>query len=196
MLEMTKGSAHRCAILAVMVAVTRTTRGQWIEQGLKALAAGGPDKVRIEGLAQGLGVTKGGFYGCFADRTALLEAMLDTWEREAIDEVLEQAAGSGGDARTKLRRAGQLTFASERLLPIDLAIRDWARHDGAVARRLRRVDNRRMQYMRDLLSTFCSDPAEVEARAFLAFSLILGNHLLDTQHGTLTRNDVLARTRG
>ena len=84
--------------------------------------------------------------------------MLDTWEREAIDEVLKQAAGEGGDARTKLRRAGQLTFASERLLPIDLAIRDWARRDRAVARRLRRVDNRRMEYIRELLSSFCSDP--------------------------------------
>jgi AcrR family transcriptional regulator len=176
-----------------MVAVTRTPRSEWIEQGLKALASGGPDAVRIEGLAQALGVTKGGFYGFFADRTALLEAMLDTWESEAVDEVLEKAAGEGGDARTKMRRAGQLTFASERLLPIDLAVRDWARRDRAVARRLRRVDNRRMEYMRELLGSFCSDADEVEARAFLAFSLVLGNHLLAIRHGDRTRHEVLAQ---
>jgi AcrR family transcriptional regulator len=176
-----------------MVAVTRTPRSEWIEQGLKALATGGPDAVRVEGLAQALGVTKGGFYGHFTDRAALLEAMLDTWESEAIDEVLEQAAGEGGDARTKLRRAGQLTFASDRLLPIDLAIRDWARRDRTVAQRLSRVDNRRMEYMRELLSSFCHDPDEVEARAFLAFSLVVGNHLLATQHGARSRSEVLAR---
>lgn len=50
-----------------------------------------------------------------------------------------------------------------------------------------------MDYMRELLSTFCSDPDEIEARAFLAFSLVLGNHLLTIQHGTHTRNEVLAR---
>ena len=65
--------------------VTRTPRDRWIEQGLQALATGGPDAVRVEVLAKELGVTKGGFYGSFADRDALLEAMLDTWERESTD---------------------------------------------------------------------------------------------------------------
>ena len=45
-----------------MSAPTRTPRSSWIEEGLRALAAGGPDAVRIELLAQALGVTRGGFY--------------------------------------------------------------------------------------------------------------------------------------
>jgi hypothetical protein len=67
--------------------------------------------------------------------------MLDTWERKAIDEVLERVERQGGDARARLRRAGTLTFSRE-LLPIDLAVRDWSRCDQAVTERLRRVDNR------------------------------------------------------
>src|SRR5580700_3340419 len=126
-----------------MVAITRTPRQGWVEEGLRALAAGGPDAVRVEALAQALGVTKGGFYGHFADRRALLEEMLDTWERKATHEVIERVERRGGDVRTILRLAGALTFSSE-LLPIDLAVRDWSRRDHAVAERLRRVDNRRM----------------------------------------------------
>ena len=133
-----------------MAAITRTPRSRWIEEGLLALAAGGPDAVRVEVLAQALGVTKGGFYGQFADRNALLEEMLDTWERNSTDEVVERVERRGGDARAKLRRAGALTFSAE-LLPIDLAVRDWARRDPAVAERLRRVDNRRMGYLRQHL---------------------------------------------
>ena len=53
----------------------------WIDEGLRALAGGGPDAVRIEPLAQALGVTKGGFYWHFDDRRALLDEMLDAWER-------------------------------------------------------------------------------------------------------------------
>ena len=117
----------------------RTTREQWIEQGLQALAAGGPDAVRVEALAKELGVTKGGFYGSFADRDALLEAMLDTWERESTDDVLDRVEREGGDPRTKIERAGGLTFSDDRLLPIDLAVRDWARRDEAVAVFLREV---------------------------------------------------------
>lgn len=161
-----------------MAPPTRTPRAAWIEAGLRALAAGGgPDAVRIDVLAKSLGVTRGGFYGQFKDRGALLEAMLDTWERAATDEVLEQVERRGGDARAKVRRAGALTF-SEELLPIDLAVRDWARHDPAVAARLRRVDNRRMDYLRELFGSFCDDGDEVEGRAVLAFSLAIGYHFI------------------
>jgi AcrR family transcriptional regulator len=174
-----------------MAPPTRTPRSAWIEAGLRALAAGGgPEAVRVDSLARSLGVTRGGFYGQFKDRGALLEAMLDTWERAAIDEVLEQVERRGGDARTKVRRAGALTFSDE-LLPIDLAIRDWARHDAAVAERLRRVDNRRMDYLRQLFGSFCADEQEIEGRALLAFSLAIGFQFIAADHGARNRNEAL-----
>ena len=173
--------------------VTRTPRDRWIEQGLQALAAGGPDAVRVEVLAKELGVTKGGFYGSFADRDALLEAMLDTWERESTDDVLDRVEREGGDPRTRIERAGVLTFSDDRLLPIDLAVRDWARRDEAVALRLRRVDNRRMALLREMIGTFCPDPDEVEARSLLAFCVAIGEHFLAADHGDRTRAEVLAR---
>jgi AcrR family transcriptional regulator len=138
-------------------------------------------------------VTKGGFYGYFADRGALLDAMLDAWERECVDDVFEQVARAGGDLLDQARLAGYLTFSSERLFPIDLAIRDWARRDRAVADRLRRVDNRRMQLLRDAISTFCTDPDEVEARSLLAFCLAIGTHLVAVDHPGRTRPEVNSR---
>ncbi|MFG1708619.1 TetR/AcrR family transcriptional regulator [Nonomuraea sp. M3C6] len=176
-----------------IVGATRTPRDKWIEEGLRALAAGGLDAVRVEALAKKLGVTKGGFYGSFADRDALLEAMLDAWERESIDEVIDRVEREGGDPRTKIQRAGVLTFSSDRLLPIDLAIRDWARRDEAVAERLRRVDNRRMALLRQMIGTFCSDADEVEARSLLAFCVAIGEHFLAADHGDRTRAQVLVR---
>ena len=173
-----------------MAAITRTPRSRWIKEGLRALAAGGPDAVRVEALAQALGVTKGGFYGHFADRSALLEEMLDFWERKATDEVLERVERTGGDVRARLRLAGALTFSAE-LLPIDLAIRDWSRRDQAVAERLRRVDNRRMQCLRVLFGALCATEDEVEARSVLAFALVIGHHFMAADHGTRSHADVL-----
>jgi len=173
-----------------MAPPTRIPRATWIEAGLQALAAAGPDAVRIEPLAKSLGVTRGGFYGQFEDRHALLEAMLDTWERAATDEVLEQVERRGGNPRAKIRRAGALTF-SEELLPIELAIRDWSRRNPTVAERLRRVDNRRMEYLRSLFEAFCTDEAEVEARSVLAFSLAIGHHFMAADHGTHNRAEAL-----
>jgi len=173
-----------------MAAITRTPRSRWIKEGLRALAAGGPDAVRVEALAQALGVTKGGFYGHFADRSALLEEMLDFWERKATDEVLERVERTGGDVRARLRLAGALTFSAE-LLPIDLAIRDWSRRDQAVAERLRRVDNRRMQCLRVLFGALCATEDEVEARSVLAFALVIGHHFMAADHGARSHADVL-----
>ncbi len=178
------------AILPGVAPPTRTPRSSWIEAGLRALAAGGPDAVRIEPLARALGVTRGGFYWHFADRRALLQEMLDAWERASTDAVIERVERKGGDARAKVRRAGALTF-SDWLLPIDLAVRDWSRRDRAVAERLRRVDNRRMDYLRSLFGAFCPDEDDVEARSMLAFSLLIGNHFMAADHGARSRAEVL-----
>lgn len=176
------------------MALTRTPRSRWIEEGLRALAAGGPDAVRIEALADALGVSKGGFYWHFEDRRALLDEMLDTWERATTDEVVERVESEGGDARAKLRRAFALISSGDGLLAIDLAVRDWSRRDETVAERLRRLDNRRMDYLRSLFGAFCSDADDVEARCMLSFSLLIGNHFIAADHGARSRADVLKLT--
>jgi AcrR family transcriptional regulator len=172
-----------------MAAPTRIPRGRWIEQGLRALAAGGPDAVRIEPLAQALGVTRGGFYWQFADRGALLDAMLDTWELATTEDVIERLDQEGCDAAAKLRRLFELT--SPGVVQTDLAIRDWARRDPAVAQRLRRIDNRRMDGLRSLFATFCADPDEIEARCLLCFSLLIGSQYIAADHGARSRADVV-----
>jgi AcrR family transcriptional regulator len=172
------------------MAVARTPRHRWIEEGLRTLAAGGPDAVRIESLARALGVSKGGFYGYFDDRRALLDEMLDTWEGRSTEDVIDRVEHEGGDAMARARRAAELTF-SEELLPIDLAVRDWSRRDPAVADRLRRVDNFRMDYLRTLLGTVCADDEEEsEARSLIAFSVAIADHLIAADHGTRSRADV------
>lgn len=171
---------------------TRTPRARWVEEGLLALAVGGPDAVRIEPLAQALGVTKGGFYGYFSDRRALLEEMLNTWERTVLDEVIEHVEGEGGGARAKLRRLFALgsSLVGEGM-KVELAIRDWARRDKTVAKRLKRVDNRRMEYMRMLFADFCEDGDDVEARCLLAFSLFIGSPFITADHDGRSRADVV-----
>jgi AcrR family transcriptional regulator len=172
-------------------APTRTPRTSWIEAGLRALAGGGPDAVRIEPLARALGVTRGGFYWHFDHRRALLEEMLDSWERASVDEVIEHVESAGGDARAKLRRLSAFAGSSDVPLRTDLAVRDWSRRDQAVADRLRRVDNRRMDYLRSLFGAFCPDADDVEARCMVFYSLWIGSHFIAADHGRRTRADVL-----
>jgi AcrR family transcriptional regulator len=174
-----------------MARPTRTPPSKWIDEGLRALAIGGPDAVRIEALARALGVTKGGFYNHFDDRPALLDEMLDTWERVGVDEVIDRVESGGGDARAKLRRLFALVSSTGDVVKIELAIRDWAQRDKAVAKRLKRIDNRRMDYMRSLFGAFCPDEDDVEARCMVFYSLWIGSHFIAADHGRRSRTEVL-----
>ncbi|HEX6584038.1 MAG TPA: TetR/AcrR family transcriptional regulator [Thermoleophilaceae bacterium] len=174
-----------------MAAPVRTPRSRWVAEGLRALGIGGPDAVRVEKLAQALGVTRGGFYWQFEGRGALLEEMLDAWERVGIDEVIDRVEGEAGDARAKLRRLSAIVGSSGDLVRIELAIREWARREKRVAKRLRRVDNRRMDYLRSLFGAFCPDEDDVEARCMVFYSLWIGSHFIAADHGSRSRADVL-----
>jgi AcrR family transcriptional regulator len=175
---------------------TRTPPSKWIEEGLRALAAGGPDAVRVEALARALGVTKGGFYNHFDDRPALLEEMLDAWERLVIDQVIARVEEEPGDARAKLRRLFALSATpAGDLVRIELAIRDWARRDRAVARRLERIDNRRIEYLRSLFGEFCPDEEEIEIRCLITLSLFIAAPQLVADHRRRRRGDLVKRAQ-
>ena len=158
------------------MAHVKTERHTWIEAGLSALAKGGPDSVRIESLARALGVTKGGFYGYFVNRQALLEAMLDSWESDCTQAVVDQVEQETLSAGASAFRAAQLTWAAGGLLEIDLAIREWSRRDAAVASRLADVDRFRLDYLRRKMHELCTDPREAEARTLLAYLTAIGMH--------------------
>jgi AcrR family transcriptional regulator len=172
------------------VAKVRTPRGAWVHAALRALAAGGPDTVRVETLAASLGVTKGGFYWHFADRRALLGEMLDTWEKTGTEDIIARVETQPGDARARLWKLLEITTAPEGLA-VELAIRDWARRDGDVAERLRRADNRRMEFVRSLFRPFCADEDDVEARSMTAYALVIGNYFVAAEHRGKTRAQVL-----
>lgn len=174
----------------MMPAPSKTTRSDWIEAALRALAHGGPDAIRVETIAASMDVTKGGFYGHFDGRPALLEAVLQEWEARCTREIVARVELEDDDPRQRIRRVGQLSYSDE-LHRIDLAVRAWARNDTAVTARLRTIDNERMNFLRANFRAFVSDPAEVEARSTLAFSLAIGRHFLVADHPGYSTQDVL-----
>ena len=165
---------------------TKTTRAGWVDAGLRVLADRGIDAVRIELLARELDVTKGGFYGHFADRGAFLDELLDTWEHEVIDEVVQRVEASADvDPRDRLRTL--IGAISDPVTPAtgvdtELAIRDWARRDGRAAAVLERVDGVRTGCLREIFRGFCS-PEEAEARTVIAVSVRLAGEVMSFGHG-------------
>lgn len=175
------------------MATAKTSVEAWLDAGLDALGASGPDAVRIETLARTLGVTKGGFYWHFPDRPTYLQRMLDRWEQQAVEDVIARVESHEASPRDRLRELFGIatTFVGEGGITIELAVRDWARRDAAVAARLTGVDERRMGYLRTLFRQLTEDELEAEARCLVAFSLYIGTHFVAAGHPGHTREAVM-----
>src|ERR1700710_2239739 len=92
----------------------------WIEAGFAEIARSGVEGVRVELLAKNLGVTKGGFYRRFADRAALLDAMLHNWSAGRIAAIEHQTSLDGATARDRLKSL--IRLYSERMNTEGMAI--------------------------------------------------------------------------
>jgi hypothetical protein len=60
-----------------------------------------------------------------------------------------------------------------------------------VAKRLRRLDDKRMDYMRSLFGELSPDKDDVEVRCMLAFSLFIASNLIAAKHDGRSRKDVI-----
>ncbi|MBS0295353.1 MAG: TetR/AcrR family transcriptional regulator [Proteobacteria bacterium] len=163
-----------------MSAEGRIEAEAWVEAGLHRLASGGLEAVRVEVLAQDLGVTKGGFYRRFKDRRALLDAMLERWAEGRIEAIDRHTRLDGQPAAERLREIIALYAkrANEQGMAIELAVRQWARSDEAAAKAVARVDARRLEDVAELYAELGLAPDQARARAFLFYAYVFGQGLL------------------
>ena len=146
---------------------------QWTRAGLEALRKGGVAGVRVERLAEDLGITKGSFYWHFRGRGELLEALLEFWAREMTEVEFERIKEvKGGLVR-------RLTVLAEDVLEkgmgrYDPAVRAWARSDRKVAAAVAQVDRRRVRALTGLFEDGGFSPAQAPVRARLFYTFLLG----------------------
>lgn len=172
----------------------RLDAAAWIAGALDALADGGIESVRVEPLAKALKVTKGSFYWHFADRRALVDAVLAHWAEGRIAAIREQTVGEKPkDSPTVilLRLADLYTrHGNSRGLAIELAIRAVARNDDGAAKAVRAVDGERLTHVTALFEKLGWPEDDAQARAVLFYSYLFGQSLLDTRIVTPATIDI------
>jgi len=148
-------------------------KSQWTQAGLEALRKGGVAGVRVERLAEDIGLTKGSFYWHFRGRGELLEALLDFWARERTEAEFERISEVKGGLVPRL-----LTLAEDVLDKgmgrYDPAVRAWARADRKVAAAVALVDRRRVRALAGFFEEGGFAPAEARTRARLFYTFLLG----------------------
>lgn len=149
------------------------TADDWARAALESIAARGLEAVSVEALARQLGVTKGSFYWHFDNREALLRAALALWERRETDDVLMRA-GHEEDAYERIVKIFKAANSSYRAGRLYLAIAAAEDHP-LVAEFVRRVSERRLDYLAECYRALGFSPASARHWARFAYATFMGN---------------------
>ncbi len=160
----------------------------WLEAAHALLVEGGVEAVKIGALADRLGLSRTSFYWHFADREALLAALLDRWRRTnttALLSRIEAPAATVTEAILALFDAwvDPALFDSR----AEFAIRTWALTDPAVAAALAAEDAARMAALTGLFRRFGAPEAEADTRARTVYLTQVGYIALRSDEDFATR---------
>ncbi|MEV4239473.1 TetR/AcrR family transcriptional regulator [Nocardia sp. NPDC049737] len=173
-------------------AKARLSADDWAQAALDALAEGGLAAVSVEPIAKRLGTTKGSFYWHFKDRAALIDAALARWEQRSTDDVIAEIAVETDPAERLHRLFAQVIdyAATGRIELALLASAD----QPPVAATLRRVADRRIEYVAELLRELGLTTAQARTRAVVAVSIYHGfNQLARVSPDTLPSTEAQRR---
>lgn len=153
------------------------TRRDWTLAALAALAEGGIEAVKVESLAARLSVSKGSFYWHFKDREELHRALLDLWQSDHTQSLIDDAAALPSPAerlRHVARAALEANTEGVDSARLEAAMQAWAAKSKVAADRLRAVDNARVDYLADELRLLGMDAAAAMWRAKAIYLALLG----------------------
>ncbi len=148
-------------------------RESWIIAAFETLYLDGIDAVRIEPLAVKLNVTKGSFYWHFKNRTELHDALLDYWQKEMTQSVLDAANEFHGSPRQRLINTLREIVGNERT-KYDPAVRNWARTDIKVKKVVEYIDKIRLSFLNGLFVDIGFNKQQAEIRSRLMYYYIMG----------------------
>ena len=148
----------------------------WLDQGLKVLAAKGFTALKAEPMAKAMGVSRGSFYWHFADIGAFHAELLAHWREVAAEQVITGVEAATTDEPTLavlLRR----TFSTR--LALEKAVRSWATTDAGARNAVQAIDRRRLDYVASLFTAEGLPAETAQARAQILYWAFLGFSLSD-----------------
>lgn len=166
----------------------RGSKHIWLEAAKDALIQSGVDNVKIQKLATDLNISRTSFYWFFKDRTALLNALIDEWERKnsgAFVQACESYAETIAEGVLNLIAVFHKNTDFD--AHWDFAIRSWAHTSPQIAARVQTADEFRLGTIRDMFLRFGYAPDDADVRARTVYLTQIGYIALQVQEDQATR---------
>ncbi len=151
----------------------KVTKLDWLRVAVQQMANHNIDGVKVEVLARQLNVSKGSFYWHFKNRGDLLAAIVELWQQETEDLIVEANKANSPDERmARLFSAIEALTEEYGTMEIDTAMFNWSLRDPKIAAVVKAVEVRRIAFIKGLLldTGFTEDTAQFRAEfAYMTF---------------------------
>jgi len=144
----------------------------WLLEGLQVLKDIGAAGLKIDYLTQRLGVTKGSFYHHFTNIQDYKESLLTFYEEAGTLKIIE-IAEQQTTPQEKLESILDATL--EGPFPLEIAVRAWALQDEQAGEYQKRIDQRRITYMKDIYLEMTGDEAQALVQAQTLYAIYIGS---------------------
>lgn len=144
----------------------RGSKDLWLDTAYEVLVSDGIGAVKVMALAKKLNLSRTGFYWFFADLKELHIAMIERWETKNSGNLVERCNRSAANICEGLFNLMDCWLDPSLFdARLDLAIRNWARIDSDLHRRVTEADSLRIGAIADLFQRhgFSSDQAHVRS---------------------------------
>lgn len=156
-----------------MARIAQRSRADWVDAAFARFNSGGLAAINVEQIAREIGTSKGSFYWHFSNRKELVISVVERWEISETDELISAAQIAGMAARVRLAELFSQVARRYGSRDGEIDIYREAVVEG-VTEAVRRVSERRVQYVAGLLIELGARPAEAERRALLSLAAVIG----------------------
>ncbi|MDX2471421.1 MAG: TetR/AcrR family transcriptional regulator [SAR324 cluster bacterium] len=151
----------------------KNMKTKWLAEGLELLGEKGAQGLTIDSILKRLKVTKGSFYHHFKNRQDFTRALLEYWQQEFTQEVIQHSK-SGINISDKLNRLLAVSTAKVNV-PLEIAIRAWAMNDTLVKAYQENVDQQRRDYCISLCEELAPNNETGKIWGKILFAIYVGS---------------------
>lgn len=160
----------------------KVTREDWLNMARDTLVRDGAGQVKILTLADRMGVSRSSFYWYFQNRDDLLHALLTDWETRNTATIVDHCKRPATDISDAVCNFFRCFLDPTKFdTGLDFAVREWARRDEALRKRVDTADSLRLAAVTEMFITQGFSAKDADARARILYFMQLGYHALDVR---------------
>jgi AcrR family transcriptional regulator len=165
---------------------------QWLDAGLDALTCFPAADIKVESLANALGIARAGFYWHFKNRENYITQLLEHWLHKVTEAITKNPEMLAMEPKTRLIATAELIHDND-LARAEPSILLLAAQDKAAAKVVKKANNLRLEYVSNTLKELGFEGDDLAMRTMLYIAYHSWETTVFNDVSRKRRRDLIAR---